>query len=357
MGDDRRDFLRRASVGLAGLAGLGLAAGCARRTVPAGGATQAGPVPSAKSPTETEAPEAAGPVARATAGGVPMAHVTHSRVWAAPGKLSQEVVLNMIDEGVKLATGKDSPEAAWKSLFASDDVVGIKVNQISPTVFSSPVVALAIAQRLMDSGIRPGSILIWDRKKGELVRNGYELSEDPGRVVVRGVDGEWEDSPTSQGSFTGRLAKILTQQCSALINVPVLKNHGGSGVTLALKNHYGSHDNPSRHHGNQCDPYIADLNAIPAIKDKTRLIVCDATLGCFNGGPGADNPNGLWQPNAIMVATDPVAHDAYGTQLIEQKRREMGLGRATPKHVASAAARGLGTNDMGRISVIDSRLA
>jgi uncharacterized protein (DUF362 family) len=283
--------------------------------------------------------------------------VSHSGVWAAPGRLSQKIVLSMIDEGVKLATGRKSSEEGWKSLFASDDVVALKVNQISPHVFTNPVVALAIAQRLMDIGLRPGNIIIWDRKKGELIRNGYDLSEDPSRVVIRGVDGEWEDRPTSQGSFEGRLAKILTQQCSALINVPVLKTHSAAGITLALKNHYGSHDNPSRHHRNQCDPYIADLNTIPAIKDKMRLIVCDATLACFNGGPGADNPADRWQPNAVLVATDPVAHDAYGTKLLEHKRFERGLSPLAPKHVATAAARGLGTNDLGRISVLERRLA
>jgi len=350
MTDDRRDFLKRTGAGLVGLAGLGLAGGCARRTPPVATAPPATP----STPPETPA---AAPDQGAKAGGVPVAHVTHSGVWAVPGQLSQDIVLRMIDEGVKLATGKDSPDAGWKALFASDDVVAIKVNQISPNLFTHPVVALAIAQRLMDIGLRPGSIIIWDRAKGELIRNGYELSEDPSRVIIRGVDGEWEDRPTSQGSFSGRLAKILTQQCSALINVPVLKNHGGTGITLALKNHYGSFDNPSRHHRNQCDPYIADLNAIPAIKDKTRLIACDATLGCFNGGPEADNPNDRWPPNAILVATDPVAHDAYGTTVIEQKRFEMGLGPLAPRHVATAAARGLGTNDMGRISVLESRLA
>jgi uncharacterized protein (DUF362 family) len=286
-----------------------------------------------------------------------VAHLTDSRVWASPGRLSQEVVLQMIDEGVKLVTGSDSPDAGWKALFADDDVVAIKVNQISPSVYTNPVVALAIAQRLKEIGVRPGNIIIYDRNGGELAKNGYELQASAGEVIVRGVDGEWDDQPTRQGSFSGRLARIVSQQCSALINVPVLKNHGGAGVTLAMKNHYGSHDNPNRHHRNQCDPYIADLNAVPAIKDKTRLIVCDATLGCFNGGPGADDPNGRWQPDSVLVATDPVAHDTYGTSVIDRKRLEMGLGPLRPRQLASAAARRLGTNDLDRISVLESKLA
>ncbi len=338
MHGDRRDFLKRAGAGLAGLAGVSLSAGC----------------PRARPPSASEPGPSAEPLPRASAS---VAHVTHAGVWAAPGQLSREIVLRMVDEGVKGVTGAASAEAGWESLFASDDVVAIKVNQISGVVFTNPVVALAIAQRLMDVGLRPGNIVIWDRKGGEMERNGYSAQGSSREVIVRGVDGEWDESPTVQGAFRGRLAKILTRQCSALINVPVLKHHAGAGVTLALKNHYGSHDNPGRHHRNECDPFIADLNSIPAIRDKARLVVCDATYACFNGGPQADNPNDRWQPDSILVAVDPVAHDAYGASLIEEQRRRKGLGSPVPKHLTSAASRGLGTNDLARISVLHNRLA
>jgi len=59
----------------------------------------------------------------------------------------------------------------------------------------------------------------------------------------------------------------------------VLKDHGTAGVTLSMKNHYGSVDNPGSLHGGQCDPYIPELNNVPDIKDKTRLIV----LGWISG--------------------------------------------------------------------------
>jgi hypothetical protein len=325
------------------LAGAGLLSGCP-------------PTKVAKAPSAPAAPEgtAPGTAPAPVPGGVPVAHLTHSGVWTSAGQLSTEVVLEMLDKGLVEVTGRDSADAAWQSLFASDDVVGIKVNQISGSVYTNPVVALAIAGRLMDLSVPAGNIIIWDRNNGELQRNGYAPGGAP---TVRGVDGDWEDRATRQGSFNGRLAKILTQQCSALINVPVLKDHGGAGVTLAMKNHYGSHDNPGSHHGNQCDPYIADLNSIGAIKDKTRLIVCDATKGCFRGGPGADDPSGCWLPNSILVATDPVAHDTYGTQLINAKRAEMGLGAVQPRQLASAAERNLGTNDPAGISVLATQLA
>lgn len=335
---------------------MGLPGGCSRARREPSAAPQPGPVSTLGQASVSEDGRAPGAVEK-LASRARVAHITHDGVWAAAGQLNRSVVLQMLDEAVRLVTGVESAEAAWSTLFASDDVVAIKVNQISPNVFSNPVVAMAIAERLVDTGLRPGNIIIWDRKREELARNGYHLDEDPSRVIVRGVDGEWEDQPVRQGSFCGRLAKIITRQCSAIVNVPVLKDHSGSGITLAMKNHYGSHDNPNAHHANRCDPYIADLNSIPAIKDKTRLIVCDATVACFRGGPHAADPRGRWQPNAILAATDPVAHDTYGAALIGRKRLEKGLSFREPQYLASAKARGLGTNDLSRISVLETKLA
>ena len=76
----------------------------------------------------------------------------------------------------------------------------------------------------------------------------------------------------------------------------------------------------------------------------------------FEGGPAAD-PRYIWRPSAILAATDPVALDTIGTQMIDRKRTEQNLptleaaGRM-PKQLASAAARGVGTNDPAKIDVL-----
>ncbi|HJN17416.1 MAG TPA: DUF362 domain-containing protein, partial [Armatimonadota bacterium] len=340
--NNRRDFLRRA--GIAGLAGLGAVAGCKREPET---------VVQPQTISEPTQSTASAPVAEPAS----VAYLRNSAVQPSPGELDSEIVLELIDAGIQHVTGEDSADNAWNSLFSSDDAVAIKVNSIAPTVYSHPVVAYAVAQRLMDIGVAPDQIIIWDRKVGELAATGYELQDAAGSLRIEAVGNEWDDAPTTQGQFSGRLAKIVTQRCSAIVNLPVLKDHSISGVTLAMKNHYGSHDNPRDHHGNGGDPYIADLNSIPAIRDKTRLIVGDCTRGCAQGGPYASDPRWLWSPNGIMVATDPVAHDAYGAKVLSDKRSELGLGALEPKHVATAAAMGIGSNDLGAMDVLDKDLA
>jgi uncharacterized protein (DUF362 family) len=70
-----------------------------------------------------------------------------------------------------------------------------------------------------------------------------------------------------------------------LINVPVLKDHDGTGITCALKNMYGVIHNPNKHHPNVCNPNIADLNMLPEIRTRMRLTIYDATTVIYEGGP------------------------------------------------------------------------
>jgi hypothetical protein len=112
-------------------------------------------------------------------------------------------------------------------------------------------------------------------------------------------------------------------------------------------------------HSNNCNPGIADLNCIPAIRDKVRLTIGDAMSSVYQGGPGF-RPEHLWYPNALIVGEDRVAVDSTALQMLDRKRVEAGLatldaaGR-TPHYIATAAdsAHRLGTNDPQRISLTE----
>jgi uncharacterized protein (DUF362 family) len=323
---DRRDFLKTGGVAVAGGLGLGALATL-------GGGTQ-------------DQPKSR------------VARIRSDRVQQAAGRLNAGVMREMLDAAVQHVTGAANPAAAWRALFTKDDVVAIKVNvSAAPLLASNAVIVDAIIQRLAELGVSRDNVAIYDRSDGALAAAGYKLNPTGAGVKCGGVEGHWDQTkPIRQGAYRGYLAEIIGM-VSAIVNVPILKDAGGAGVTIAMKNHFGTISNPSECHANGCDPYIADVNAIPALKDKQRLIVCDATSACFEGGPGAD-PRYIWRPNAILVATDPVALDTIGTQMIDAKRQEQGLptleaARRKPKHLASAAARNLGTNDPARIDLFE----
>ncbi len=138
--------------------------------------------------------------------------------------------------------------------------------------------------------------------------------------------------------------------------MPLLKDHDLSGVSISLKNFYGAIHNPNKYHQNNCNPYIADLNTHPYIQEKVKLIVCDALLPQYHGGPSF-KPQWIWKLGAVLFSLDPVALDAVGADLIEQQRRQHGLpslreaGRH-PQYIHTAAEYGLGVDDLSRIDIL-----
>ena len=270
-------------------------------------------------------------------------------------------VEKLLDRAMQTFSDSSDPVAPWKKLFKPNEVVGLKVNTIAGPGLSTHVVLVeAICERLKQAGIKPANIVIWDRTNGELERAGFTLSNDPNRVRIVGTDSKdigYDENVLSYGVVKTRLSNLLTRTCDAMINVPILKNHSFAGVTLALKNMYGVNHNPDKLHANNCCPAVADINMLPPIRNKFRLIVADAMTGCFEGGP-MFKPQFSWKYNGIMVATDPVAIDQTAWDIIERKRLERGLktlqqAGTPPKYIAVAAnpEHRLGTDDPNRIAL------
>jgi uncharacterized protein (DUF362 family) len=270
-------------------------------------------------------------------------------------------ILGLLDRAMQTLFELDHPAEPWKKLVRPGEKVGIKVNALGGRGLSSNLQLVeAICERLQEAGIKAGDIVIWDRDTDELGRSGFHVSTAEGRVQCYGTDRVgYEDDLATYGSVGSRLSKILTERCDAVVNLPVLKDHDGAGVTIALKNMYGVIHNPNKYHPHGCNPYIADLNMLLAIRAKVRLTICDATTACFEGGPGF-KPQYSWKENALIASQDPVALDYSGWRIIESKRAERKLktleadGRA-PRYIATAAdaQHRLGTNDPQRIALVE----
>ncbi|MFC1715333.1 DUF362 domain-containing protein [Candidatus Poribacteria bacterium] len=265
------------------------------------------------------------------------------------------VAERLLNEAIKAFTGKETEEEAWKSIFPSltgDDVVGIKINTLFQLSTHSQVVD-AIVQNLVRIGVPENNIVIWDKSDSDLISSGYKINRGNTGVRCFGTNADYDEEIHKIGNQDKRLSKILTQTCDHLINVPVLKDHFISGVSLSLKNHYGSINGPETMHDNNCDPYIAEINSLAQIREKTRLIVLDASLGVFSGGP-------MGQPqfryNSLILGQDPVALDYQCLQIIDGQRELRGLPSVAewvdPKHIETAAGLGLGTMDQNEIQVI-----
>lgn len=268
-------------------------------------------------------------------------------------------VSQLLDHALQSSFDCDSPVEAWKRVVRPGEVVGLKVNCLGGRGNAThPELVDAITERLRQAGIT--EIVIWDRQNSDLERANFKVAEHGSGLRCFGNDAlGFENELSTFGQAGSLLCRTLTQVCDAVINLPVLKDHGIAGVTLALKSLFGAIHNPNKYHTNAGDPYVADVYALPAIRQKVRLHICDGLNAQYDGGPSY-MPQWMWPFNGFLVSADPVALDAVGWQIIEKKRAEVGLKslrelKREPAYIATAAdaAHRLGTCDLKRIEQVE----
>ncbi len=259
-------------------------------------------------------------------------------------------LLKLLDRSLESFYSCDSAADAWKRVARPGEVVGLKVNCLAGRGISTNVKLVeVIVERLREIGVK--EIIVWDRLNSDLERAGFPVGSKRGVRYAGNDSAGYEENLSIYGSVGSLLSKTLTRTCDSVISLPVLKDHGITGVTLALKNFFGAIHNPNKYHLTVGDPYVADVNMLPSIRQKVRLTICDATTAQYEGGPSL-MPQWTWPFNGLLVGRDPVALDYTGWRLIEQKRSEHGLkslealSRA-PSYIATAAdpQHRLGTND------------
>ncbi|HLG30055.1 MAG TPA: DUF362 domain-containing protein [Candidatus Brocadiales bacterium] len=276
-------------------------------------------------------------------------------------KINKSLLNKVLTDALMKLTLTGTPEKAWQGLFKPNDVVGIKLNCLAGKQLSPHVELVeCLIEGLKLAGVQEKNIIVWERFSRELEACGFQTNMIGG-VKCYGTDelpgGGYDPQPEFAGSVGSCFSKIVSSLCTAIINVPVLKDHDLAGVTLAMKNFFGAIHNPNKYHDNNCDPYIAELNTHPYIRSKQRLIVCDALVAQYNGGP-AYKPQWAWNYSGLLIGTDTVALDYVGANIIEQKRKEIRMpalkqaGRE-PKYIQTAASLGLGTSDPSQIDVIE----
>jgi uncharacterized protein (DUF362 family) len=270
-------------------------------------------------------------------------------------------LLKVLDRAIQSLYDADSPVEAWKRIARPSEVVGLKVNCLAGRGASTnPVLVEAVCERLQQAGIPQKNIVIWDRLNSDLESAGYQVTSRKDRIRAIGNDAAgYEADLAIYGSVGSLLSKTVTRTCDAVVNLPVLKDHGIVGVTMALKNLFGAIHNPNKYHLTAGDPYVADVNMLPPIRQKVRLTICDAIAPQYEGGPSY-MPQWSWPFNGILTSRDPVALDYTGWQIIEQKRAEKGIEplrdvHREPAYIARAAdaQHRLGTNDPNLIEKVE----
>lgn len=296
--------------------------------------------------------------------------VRNPQVINQEGIVDTSLLYEMLEKGILKYSDEKSAANFWKNNFSKKEIIGLKVNTLGLNSIAGTTLinhfdafTKTIIESCKKAEIPENNFIVWDRSEEELISAGFTIQKEKGKTRILGcVDSRRGDTGIGYtneeypvGNKKTGLAKILTEYCNTIINIPQLKTHGNAGFTGALKNHYGSINNAREFHSNNCtDPGIPEVNLIPEIRNKQRLIITNALMGVYNGGPRWER-NYMWPFGGILIGTDPVAMDTVMLGIINEKRIKEGLSPVNEnvaRHIRISKEFGLGTNDLEQIELI-----
>ena len=301
--------------------------------------------------------------------------VKHAKVISPAGEVDSSILKEMLDSAIINFSSEKETASYWKKIFSPSDIIGLKVNTLglsnisgSPATNHFQAITSAIINSIREAGIKEENFIIWDRSEDELKSAGYAIQKEKGKTRILGnIDsrsgngGEgYAEKEFAVGEKTTRLSKILNEMSTAMINIPLMKDHGTAGITGALKNHYGTINNARDFHSNNAtNPGIPEVNMLTEIRNKQKIIIVDALMGVYSGGPRWDRRS-MWPFGGILIGTDPVAIDTVLLTLINEKRISEGMPAITEshaKHIKISGELGLGQSNLEEINLVKIELA
>lgn len=129
-------------------------------------------------------------------------------------------------------------------------------------------------------------------------------------------------------------------EADKVINVPVAKTHGLSGLTLGMKNWMGIMGGARFRVHQRLDESLVDLVRVI----RPALTVLDAVRILTANGPTGGDLSDVKRLDTVVAGTDQVAVDSFGATLFGMKGSEIGS-------VRLAANAGLGIMDLSKLQI------
>lgn len=285
----------------------------------------------------------------------------------------------MVNRAITNLTKTTNVPDAWRSLVATQEVVGIKVfSAPGPNSGTRPAVVAAVVEGLLAAGLPPKHIIVWDRQITDLRLAGFtELSDRYGIRLAGSVQAGYDektfyepDSPIlgnlvwgdlefgKKGDGVGRksfVSKLVSREITKIINVTPLLNHNDAGVSGNLYSlATGSVDNLIRFESSPqtLATAIPEIYGLPVLCDRVVLNITDALICQYEGGE-----RGLLHYsstlNQLRFSRDPVALDVLSIQELDRQRQLVHAPKVKPnlKLYSNAALIQLGVDDLKRIRV------
>ncbi len=210
---------------------------------------------------------------------------------------------------------------------------------------TNPVVVRAIVEECLSAGAK--RVKVFDRTCNDerrcYVNSGIEPAlKGMKNVVVKHL----EEERYKKVQLNGKALKeweLYGEALAAdvLINVPVLKHHGLSKLTIGMKNMMGIMGGNRGSIHKQLDVALADINSVV----KSHLTVVDCTRILTAHGPQGGDLKDVKALHKVVASTDIVAADAYATTLFGLKPADISV-------TVEAYKRGLGEMNLDRMKIV-----
>ncbi len=266
-------------------------------------------------------------------------------------KQNSIVSITKVDQDVIQAVSEAMEAAHWKEFISKGAAVSLKVNLgwdlFIPGSITSPLVAEGVINTIHDwvgkIYMVESDQVLEDIEKAYYKSRMKQLCE---RYAVEWVNLS-RQKPVRVKTETNIIFKDIEIPeilfYTEMITLPVMKTHGKTTITGAIKNQWGCISKLRHNFHLVLDDALADINSIVTPK----FAVMDATVCLEGNGPKSGIPK---IANLVLASGDFVALDTVQAQL-------MGFDPSKIKHIQNCAQRKLGNSHLEHIEVVGESLA
>lgn len=210
---------------------------------------------------------------------------------------------------------------------------------------TNPLLIKQIVQHCLTAGAK--TVYVFDHTCHEWTKcysnSGIEkAAKDAGAKVVPGNAESYYQSVNIASGKKLKQTKVheLMMSSDVFINVPTLKHHSSTHVSLAMKNLMGCVWDRGFYHKNDLNQCIADFLYFR----KPDLNVIDAYNAMTQNGPVGVSTADVVNMQAQIISTDIVAADAASVKFLNRNPEDIG-------HIKFAAEMGFGTMNLDALNI------
>ena len=216
---------------------------------------------------------------------------------------------------------------------------------------TNPLLVAAIVKDCFDAGA--SEVVVFDHTCDDWVKcyknSGIQdaVEKQGGKMVPANQDSYYQEVKLPRGkNLKSTTIHNAIMDSDVWINVPVLKNHEGSQLTISMKNLMGIVWDRGYFHRHDLQQCIAD---VATLSKPAALNIVDAYRVMTKNGPRGRSEADVVTPKGLFISTDPVAVDMASAKFFNQFRDDITPEKAA--HIARGEELKVGNTKLDNLNI------